>query len=339
MVTLLATSAVDAKPLPKGVSVSVKKGAAVATIDGTTVSLAGDTLKDWQSISAELSDDGDSIVAMGKRCHGSLSGEATKTTVPLAVLQARAENQAGLALLAKGKLADAEGRFSAALALDDQTPEYATNLLVAQVKAKEFDAADRTLAAEGKRFRGYFAWRLLVDRALKPMLRRASAAPFSVPRGNVRAVNLHVAVAYSKLGLVASRTNSGIGTDVDSNPLEVSVADTVSGKELFRIPIKNKAQIAAADALLQKLGLDYEGTLFDVSEGRSMAGTDGRAILVGTGHAPRLQINGREQAISIPDVTYVGFVPAAAVVIAEHHHVYACDDQSFRMQLYTLKTP
>ena len=66
--------------------------------------------------------------------------------------------------------------------------------------------------------------------------------------------------------------------------------------------------------------------------------TDGRAFVFSTkGH--KLQHKGKTKAITIPDIEFVGWVPGALVIVAEHRNTVRCDDGTYRAALYTVRTP
>lgn len=336
---MAASSAVMAKPLPKTMKVHLKIGSPMVTLDGTTVPLTEDLYADWDAVKAELSEDGKAITFSGKRCNGAVPPEASTGSIPLTKIEAKVDNTAGMALHKKKKYADAAKRFASAVAKDPDTALYATNLLAAQVKAGKLGDADQTLASAGKRNVPWFAWRLQVDPELKPLKNRPSTAMFATKApGKARSVALADAIASSPLGLVATKTSSGDGGPGSSAPNALSIADIATGKELLRLPMLKKPDIAVGDALLITLGFVYEGGLVDVRMKKSYAGQEGRALYI-TGDKVEVRAPTGSKSMNLPNLVSIAFVPAGLGLLQRQEHLYRCDDTSFRTVLLAMPNP
>ena len=202
----LAAEAVEAKPLPPGMKVSLKKEKLYVSQGGVTVpmrdeeSALADPVSEYTG--AELSEDGTEIVVAATSCRGSEDG----LHISLASVNARFENVRGMKLHLKKKYADAIPHFAAAAKADPATPVYATNLLSAQSMAKLLDDADATLATYAPKHRAWFAWRLAVDKELANVRTRPGArALLPVKPSTLEIDPMGDAVAVSPAGLVAVR--------------------------------------------------------------------------------------------------------------------------------------
>jgi hypothetical protein len=153
---------VHAKPLPGGMKVVTKLGRPYIQQGSTTVALRDDDLADYEKIvKTELAADGKTVVVTATRCSGTLAADETK--VPLATIQARLDNAAGLVAMGKKSYATAIAKFGSAAQKDPETAMYATNLLAAQVLGKKLDLAAQTLAMQGAKNPVWFAWQLASD--------------------------------------------------------------------------------------------------------------------------------------------------------------------------------
>jgi hypothetical protein len=194
-----------AKPLPKDLQVVEKDGKLLAVRGGLTVPLFGvdSTSADltWSDLKpAELSADGTQIVIKAGNCR--MDDEPIE--VPLAAVEARLDNAAGMQVHVKKKYDDAIAHFARAVQRDPATPVYATNLLSAQALANKLEEADRTIATHGPRNVPWFAWRLAVDPELARVRTRPSAAALvPVKPSSLTYKALGDALAVSPLGLVA----------------------------------------------------------------------------------------------------------------------------------------
>ncbi len=339
VVSLVALPFATAKPLPAGSKLELKKGRPMISSGGVTVPFADDTLADWDTATAELSEDGANVIVSGTRCKKKIAGDAAKQTIPLARIEAKLENAAGEALLAKKKWTDAAARFNAAIGKDPLVAHYAANLLVAQVKGGKLDDADRTLATAGKRHIAWFAWRLEVDPALAALKKRPSAKAIAAPTpGKARGPTLADAFAYSPLGMVATRTASGEGGSGAELPMEVSFTEIATGREVLRLSMAKGAPAALIDRLLVTLGFTFEGMFADTRQGKSHSTTDGRALLVSNG-----QITFKKgpvtKPVTITNVVGVGFLPVGAAIMTRYEHVFRCDDKSYRTELRAMPDP
>jgi len=337
--SLAALPLAAAKPLPAGIKLELKKGRPMLTSGGATVPFADDTLADWDTATAELSEDGADVTVSGTRCKKKLAGDAAKQKIPLARLEAKLENAAGEALLAKKKWADATARFDAAIRKDPLVAHYAANLLLAQVKAGKLDDADKTLATAGKRHIAWFAWRLEVDPALAKLKARPSAKAIAAPTpGKARGPTLADAFAYSPLGMTATRTASGEGGSGAELPMEVSFTEIATGREVLRLSMAKGAPAALIDRLLVTLGFTFEGMFADTRQGKSHSTTDGRALLVRDGTIT-FQKGAVTKPVTITNVVGVGFIPGGAVFLTRYEHVFRCDDKSYRTELRAMPNP
>jgi len=337
--SLVAVPLATAKPLPKGMKIEVRKGRAVVTMGGPVVSVTGDTLADWESVTGELSDDGKEITISGTRCKKKLEGEQTKQKVTLQQIEAKFENADGETVMAKKKYEEAAGYFAAAVAMDPGVPLYASNLLLAQVKGGKLEDADRTLSTAGKQHVAWFAWRLEVDPALASIKSRPSVkALYPTTPGKARSPTLADAFAISPLGLAATRTASGEGGSGAEFPLEVSFTDIASGREVLRLPMGKGAEQALVDKLLIQLGFTFEGMFQDIRQGRSHSTNDGRAMLV-TETSITFQKGSIKQPVTMPNIIGVGFMPDGALFVTRYEHVFRCDDKSYRTELHSMPDP
>ena len=210
-----------AKPLPPGLKISVKDMYLVATLNGTTVPLL-DSRVDMRAgqtyttvTSATISDDGKTLSVIGDACVDA----DVPLTMPLARVQARIDNDLGMALHLKQKYGDAIPHFAAAVQGDPDLPLFATNLLSAQSMGGKLDDADRTIATYAPKNLAWFAWRLAVDSDLKNVRDRPSVKAIVSKSSKLDANTMGDNIAVSLLGLVAVRERilAGWHSDYVSN--------------------------------------------------------------------------------------------------------------------------
>lgn len=343
--SLVAVPLATAKPLPKGMKIEVRKGRAMVTMGGPVVSVTGDTLADWESVTGELSDDGKEITISGTRCKSKLTGDQTKQKVTLQQIEAKFENADGETVMAKKKYEEASGYFAAAMAMDPTVPLYASNLLVAQVKNGKLEDADKTINTAGKQHVAWFAWRVAVDPALASIKSRASVKKVlhAATPGKARSPTLADAFAISPFGLAATRTASGEGGSGAEFPSELSFTDIASGREVLRLPIGKGGKVvdaeqALVDKLLVQLGFTFEGMFQDIRQGRSHSTNDGRAMLV-TERGITFQKGSLKEPVTMPNIIGVGFMPGGALFVTRYEHVFRCDDKSYRTELHSMADP
>jgi hypothetical protein len=310
-VAMVAASAASAgaRPLPEGMTATVTNGNPYVARDGTSVRLgAFDFAKDAaSSLAIELSDDGAAVVVHYRSCRG----EALEDREPLATVEARLANVAGMAHQLKRDHAAAIPDFAAAVAKNPELPVYATNLLSAQSRAGKLDAADRTLATEGARAPAWFAWRLAVDPDLARLRSRASAAPFAKlpPRGHAT-VKEPRRFSYSPFG-------GGLVAGVFG---ELVVADAATGREMFRLPLTSRAEAGVIDSALATLGFE---PMPDVHEDAGRAKSPDGAVTIDLSDT-RLPIVGYgNDRIAVPvdhPVVAMGVVPGALVLQVKTEH-------------------
>jgi hypothetical protein len=245
--------------------------------------------------------------------------------------------------MAKKKYDEASGYFAAAMAMDPTVPLYASNLLVAQVKAGKLEDADKTLATAGKQNVAWFAWRLEVDPALASIKSRPSVkALYPTTPGKARAPTLADAYAISPLGLAATRTASGEGGSGAELPMEVSFTEITSGREVLRLSMgkggKVDAEQALVDKLLVQLGFTFEGMFQDIRQGRSHTTPDGRAMLV-TDRGITFQKGSLKVPVTMPNIIGGYFLAGGALFVTRYEHVFRCDDKSYRTELHAMPDP
>jgi hypothetical protein len=218
----LSTAAANAKPLPGGMKVVAKAGRPTIQQGAIAVPLRDDDLADYEKIDkAELAADGKTVVVTATRCGATLTADETK--IPLAKIQARLDNAAGIASLSKKRYAEAITKFGSAAQKDPETPAYATNLLVAQTLAKKLDLAAQTLAMQGAKNPVWFAWQLATDPQLATIKdHKRAKALYAATAGTATLAKLgdrDIAVSDLAGGIAAMRTaSSGIVLPVAPPP-------------------------------------------------------------------------------------------------------------------------
>jgi hypothetical protein len=252
-----------AKPLPGGMKVVAKAGRPYIQQGSNAVSLRDDDLADYEKIDkAELAADGKTVVVTATRCGATLTADETK--IPLAKIQARLDNAAGILSLSKKRYAEAITKFGSAAQKDPETPAYASNLLAAQTLAKKLDLAAQTLAMQGAKNPVWFAWQLATDPQLATIKdHKRAKALYAATAGTATLAKLgdrDIAVSDLAGGIAVMRTaSSGVvlatpppaktkaaapegeaTPPAASTPLSTSELDFVSlstGRMLARFPI------------------------------------------------------------------------------------------------------
>src|SRR5689334_9839641 len=116
VIVVASTSLVAAKPLPKGMTVTLVKERRFVSRDGVTVPLSGEHSKISKLKSAELSDDGKEILAKVLVCDGMMDDGSEPEHYSVAVVDARIENVIGMGFHNKKQYADAIKHFTIAAA-------------------------------------------------------------------------------------------------------------------------------------------------------------------------------------------------------------------------------
>jgi hypothetical protein len=234
----LSTAAADAKPLPGGMKVVAKAGRPTIQQGATAVPLRDDDLADYEKIDkAELAADGKTVVVTATRCGATLTADETK--IPLAKIQARLDNAAGIASLSKKRYAEAITKLTSAAQKDPETPAYATNLLAAQALGKKLDVAAQTLAMQGAKNPVWFAWQLATDPQLATIKdHKRAKALYATTAGTATLAKLgerDVALSDLAGGIAVMRTSSsGVVLPAVPPPLATKsnkAAAPVSGAE------------------------------------------------------------------------------------------------------------
>ena len=321
-IVLLGSTTAAAKPLPKDIKVALAKKKVMVTMKGVTVGIDDNTLPTDKLVSAELSDDGKSILVKRARCEGMFDDEEA-AEFPLDAIEAKVENTLGMKLHTKKKYADAIPHFELAAKKDPATPLYATNLLSAQAMGGKLDDADKTIATYGKSQIPWFAWRLAVDPELKALKARPSAKLGPAKAGTAKG-KLSDKLAYSPLGLVATEVNADIYDGDGSGPISTDfvIVDIATGKEVFRTSSSRKI----SDPLLATLGFDIvPGGLTALHEDKPITAADGRKLVT----EPKLAVTAGKTSIDVQDKLTeqpwsAGFVPKALVVTTRHKDLEDC---------------
>jgi hypothetical protein len=329
---LLVASTAFAKPLPAGMKIALQKERVVATSKGFTVPLWETRVPVEKVISAELTDDGNIAVMLAK------CGETfdDPETIPLAVVEAKLANMAGMAAHRKKQYAEAIAQFTLATQKDASVAMYATNLLSAQAMAGKLDDADQTIATYGKNRVPWFAWRLAVDPELKALKARP-AAKLGAPKAGTAKGDLRDKLAYSPLGYVATEINidlyDGIPTKV---PSVVVIVDIATSKELLRLPAKNRKD---ANMMLALLGFDIVPKAYvDTYQETTVKAADGRMLELGD--KPKLTVGKSATELPWDDrVVGAGFVPKGVVGILKGRVMASCAEGMTELAVVAAPTP
>ena len=246
VVVMVGTSVAAAKPLPAGLTITVKTNHLFASRAGITVPLFDSdddhATRSYQTLrSAELSDDGKGLVLHADGCVDSVEDAIE---IPHGAIEARLENVVGMQFHLKKKYPEAIAHFTTASQTDPATPVYATNLLSAQSMSGKLADADATLATYGAKNVAWFAWRLAVDSDLDKLRGRPSAKPFAAPRPT-KLVFHDTDVAYSPLGLVAVGEHLLVGMG-SPDISDLVIYDVKQNRRLLRLPL-----VAEADACFE----------------------------------------------------------------------------------------
>jgi hypothetical protein len=322
---VLWSSLATAKPLPKGMKVTIKDQKLYVTASGVTVLMqdaeaaAARTYDALQS--AELSDAGDSIIVKAQGCAGS---DDDGTEISLAAVEARIENALGMQLHTRKKFTEAIPHFAAAVTKDPDGPVYGTNLLSAQAMAKQLDDADKILAAHGPRHRAWYAWRLAVDPELASLRGRPSAkALVAAKPSTLTWKRLGGSVAVSPLGLAAMSEWSFFGGPGAPGGSELVIYEPVQNKVMLRLPVValedacgdgppemvtpcTKQMLAhtaehtrAASLVLAALGFETRpGVALESTDGEAYASKDGKVTAKVS--ADKITVGGKTAAM-LPD--------------------------------------
>jgi hypothetical protein len=234
-----------AKPLPKGLTISVVKEHVVASRDGETVPLLAYDAPVDKLAKAELDDSGETLVLALSVCNGGFESVDQPARIPLAKVQAKLENMLGMRAHLKNRYGDAIPHFASAAKLDPDAPVYATNLLSAQSMGGKLDDADRTIATYASRNRPWFAWRLAVDSDLAALAGRASTNLGPGKAGKATS-NLGRAIAYSPLGLAATEQEVEIYVGIPDRKVAdalLSSSDEVVAGDGRKLELGDKPQL------------------------------------------------------------------------------------------------
>jgi hypothetical protein len=247
-ILLALCAAAHAKPLPKGMKVSLVGDVVKVSQGGASVPLFEDLRYPvTKVVKAELTADGKSIEVQIDACDNMWGDSETPRQAPLAHVQARLENALGMSFHTKKKYADAIAHFNAAIAADPQ-PVYVTNLLSAQAMSGKLDDADKTLAAWGKKHAPWIVWRLAVDPELKKLVGRPSAKLATDKPGKALS-SLDKKLAVSPLGFAATETTAD--SPYEGTPGEYSTdvvfVDLATGSEVLRLPAETYCDESGMD--------------------------------------------------------------------------------------------
>jgi hypothetical protein len=325
----------------------------------TTVALRDDDVADYEKIAkAELAADGKTIEVTAARCKGELADDITR--IPLAKVQARLDNAAGIVAHGKKQYAVAIAKFGSALAKDSETPAYATALLGAQLLGKKPALAGQTLVVHGRRNPVWFAWRLAVDvdlagaKTLKGAQDLVGATPGTATLAKLGERDLATTAVGG--GIAALRTLS-LGAP---GTTEVDFVSLASGRLLARLPLvtledacdetadspcddaaraRIAERVALIDTLLASLGFQITANAFvDVRTGDPVSKDGIRvelsddSITASRGSGERtLELEGHAWAIA--------FTPTALVVKLNRRNLYGCNDGSSRFAGAALPLP
>ncbi len=355
--TIGAQAAPKPKPLPGGMKVIAKLGRPYVQQGALTVPLRDDEAADYEKIAkAQLGADGKTLEVTSTRCKGEAVDDVT--TVPLAKIQAKLDNAAGLVAHGKKQDGAAITKLSSALQKDPETPAYATNLLAAQLLGKKAALAGQTLAIHGRKNPVWFAWRIAVDADLATASTLKGAQDLVAPKpGTATLATLGERdLATSPLGggMAALRVQTA-GTPSAS---EVDVVSLSTGKLLARLPLvavedacddateicdDAKARIAArhklVDGLLASLGFEIVANAFvDVRNGDPVT-KDGVTVELHD-DAVTAERNGQERTLRLAGNAWaIAFTAKALVVRLNRRNLLGCNDGSSRVDGVALPLP
>jgi len=346
------------KPLPAGMKVIAKDNRAVVQQGALTVPLRDDDPADFDKISKVELVEGKFIEVTANRCSGALTDDVTR--VPLAKVQAKLDNAAGLAAHAKKQYSTAITKFGSALQKDPETLAYATNLMAAQLLGKKTQLAAQTLAMQGRKNVIWFAWRMAVDadlagaKALKGAQDFAATKPGTASVGKLGTKD----VALSTLGggmaaLHTSKPGQPETTDID-------VVSLSTGKLLARLPLTTSedacddtpqhpcddaatARITErtklADTLLASLGFEIKANVFiDVRNGDPVS-RDGVRVEFSDDEITA-EKNGAERTLAIAgNASAIAITPTAVIVKLNEHGGFSCTGVSSRFAGAALALP
>ncbi len=352
-------TAAIAKPLPKGMKVTVVNGRPMVVQGGQKVALLDDEREGSDTLTATMSDDGQSIHVAWDRCGMGDPDSMSQLDVPMSHVTARFENLAGMAAHLKKKYADAIPHFAAAVAANPE-PVFVTNLLSAQSMGGKLDDADKTIATWGPKMRAWFVWRLAVDSDLANVKKRAPALALAAARpGTAKSSDLQGKLAVSG-ALVATQSYQGDGGPGAPVESDIIVYDTGAQRELLRLPLVTmddfcaeggtedgsmpkctKRQLASqaahekgADATLAALGMNVvPGAMMDPppNDKGELKSPDGKTKVVDDGGALKVTMGGKtfeEQPMERLDK--IAFANGLVLFQLSERHVFLCDDDSFR---------
>lgn len=351
------------KPLPGGMKVIARDGRPYVQQGALTVPLRDDDAADYEKVrEARLAADGKTIEVTATRCKGEAPDDVTK--VPLATVQARLDNAAGLAAHAKKQYGTAIAKFGSALQKDPATPAYATNLLAAQVLGKKTTLASQTLAVHGRKNPAWFAWRIAVDADLAgaKALKGAQDLLTATKPGTATTAKLgerDLAITSLGGGMAALRTQATRGGDAPTTS-DIDIVSLASGTLLARLPLiaaedtcdntparpcddAAQARIAertkVADALLTSLGFELTANAFiDVRNGDPVS-KDGVSVEMHDDHVA-VDKGGDERKLQLDGSAWgVAFTPKAVVVRVNRRNPLGCNDGSSRIAGAALPLP
>jgi hypothetical protein len=270
--------------------------------------------------------------------------QAASVSLPLSVLEARAENGAGMVALGQHRYADAAARFARAGALEPTFYVARTNLASARMRAKDREGALNALGSLVAEAPVWLYAKVLTDPDLAPLI---DAPPIAALRarqaGNAKLAekdrsHLSGYVATAPGLVVAGNEESSWGADCGSN-YQLLVFDTKDGRLLTTMslggvvegespckPTPGRARdLAAANRLLADLGfmppVDRETgvTSFDEDRGVGKAYfAQARFGLVQGDKALRLLAGDRELArydVLLGKLSFAQRLPASKVLV------------------------
>jgi hypothetical protein len=253
MVVVLASTSAMAKPLPKGLSITIdkdgrlfaKRGDVTVPVFDPSTSSGARTFNGLKS--AKLSDDGATIVMSVGDC-AAMREARDDLEASLAEVEARIENVIGMKAHLKKKYADAIPHFAAAAKGDLGRPVYATNLLSSQSMANKLDDADHTIATYGIKNVAWFAWRLAVDSDLAALRGRDSVKPFTAVQTTKTTVNaIGDGIGASPLGLFANVEVISLGGN-GPGATDLVVFQLATNAPQMRLPLSGGACVPQSEA-------------------------------------------------------------------------------------------
>jgi hypothetical protein len=357
MVTISADAAPKPKALPGGMKVVTKAGRPYVQQGALTVALRDDDAADYEKIAkVELAADGKTLEVTATRCKGEAVDDVTK--VPLAKIQAKLDNAAGLVAHGKKQYAAAISKFASALQKDPETPAYATNLLAAQLLGKKSSLAGQTLAIHGRKNPVWFAWRLGADADLAGAATLKGAQDLVAAKPGTATVaklgERDLATSTLGGGMAALRVQS-VGAP---GATDVDVISLTTGKLLARLPLTavddacddaaefcddTKARLAErtklVDRLFASLGFEIVSNAFvDVRNGEAVS-KDGVNVEFHD-DAVVAEKNGAERTLRIDGSAWaVAFTAKALVVRHNRRNLIGCNDGSSRVDGVALPLP